>query len=82
MSPSCLIFEVLHIFFSFIHMCIHCLGLHIFLNSLFVVLGFELKALRLLGRCSLLEPLHQPLPVLDLFEIGSLELFAQAGFEP
>jgi hypothetical protein len=28
-----------------------------------------------------LEPLHQPFFVLDLFKIGSLELFAWAGFE-
>jgi hypothetical protein len=29
-----------------------------------------------------LEPLHQPFFVMSFFEIGSLELFAQAGFEP
>jgi hypothetical protein len=30
----------------------------------------------------LLEPLHQPLFVLDIFLIGCLKLFAQAGLEP
>jgi hypothetical protein len=29
-----------------------------------------------------LEPLHQPFFELSIFKIGSLELFAQAGFEP
>jgi hypothetical protein len=29
-----------------------------------------------------LEPLHQPFFVIGIFEIGSLELFAWAGFEP
>jgi hypothetical protein len=29
-----------------------------------------------------LEPLHQPFFVVDIFEIGSHELFAWAGFEP
>jgi hypothetical protein len=34
--------------------------------------GFELH----------LQPLHQPSFVMGFFEIGSLELFAWAGFEP
>jgi hypothetical protein len=29
-----------------------------------------------------IEPLHQPFFVMGFFEIGSLKLFAQAGFEP
>jgi hypothetical protein len=29
-----------------------------------------------------LEPLHQPFLVVGFFEIGSHELFAQAGLEP
>jgi hypothetical protein len=42
-----------------------------------VVLGFELRA----GALPL-EPFHEPFLVSGIFEIGSLELFAQAGFEP
>jgi hypothetical protein len=40
--------------------------------SILVVLGFELRASCLLGRCSL----YQPFFVLGSFDIGSYELFA------
>jgi hypothetical protein len=40
-----------------------------------VVLGFELRAYTF-------EPLQQPFFMMDFFEVGSLELFAQAGFKP
>jgi hypothetical protein len=40
----------------------------------FVIVGFELRAY--------LEPLHLPFFVMGFFDIGSHELFAQAGFEP
>jgi hypothetical protein len=42
-----------------------------------VVLGFELWASRLLGRCS-----TSPFLVLGIVEIGSGELFSWAVFEP
>jgi hypothetical protein len=48
--------------------------------SLFLVLVLVLVVL--LGRRLPLEPLHQPCFVLGIFEIGSRELFAQAGFKP
>jgi hypothetical protein len=37
----------------------------------------------MLGRQAILtlEPLHQPLPMLRIFKIGSHELFAWAGFK-
>jgi hypothetical protein len=44
------------------------------------VLEFELRASWLLDTL-LLEPLHQPLFVLDIVEIGSCKLFARTGFE-
>jgi hypothetical protein len=46
------------------------------------VLGFELRALCLLGRHS--YHLNHSISrfVLGIFEIGSYKLFAQAGFEP
>jgi hypothetical protein len=43
-------------------------------NFLFVVLGFELRAF-------ILSHSTSPIFVKGFFEIGSLELFAQAGFE-
>jgi hypothetical protein len=47
-----------------------------------VVLGFELRASHLPGRHpTLLKPVRQPFFVLGIFEIRSLKLFAQAGFE-
>jgi hypothetical protein len=51
------------------------------LKSFFgVVLECKLRALCLLGALTL-ELLYQPCFVLDIFEIGSLELFAWAGFK-
>jgi hypothetical protein len=44
-------------------------------NFFFVVLGLELSAYTSSHSTS-------PFFVLDIFEIGSQELFAQAGFEP
>jgi hypothetical protein len=46
-----------------------------FLFLVMVVLGFELRASHLLGKP--LESLCQPFFVLDIFEIGSCEVFAQ-----
>jgi hypothetical protein len=43
----------------------------------FAVLGFEFRVLYLLGWCSNTEPFHQP--TLVIVEMGSHELFAQAG---
>jgi hypothetical protein len=51
------------------------------LCSLLAVVGFELRASLLLGALPL-ELLHQPCFVVCIFKIGSLKLFAWAGFEP
>jgi hypothetical protein len=42
----------------------------------------QLRASRLLGRSSALQPLHQPFFVLDVIELGSCKLFPRTGFEP
>jgi hypothetical protein len=47
----------------------------------FVVLGFDLKASCLLGRYSTTWDTLPALFVLDIFEVGSRDLFAQAGFK-
>jgi hypothetical protein len=45
------------------------------------VLGFELRVLHLLGRCSTTSATPPDLfIVLGIFKIGSLELFARIGF--
>jgi hypothetical protein len=44
------------------------------------ILGVELRVSHLLGRCLPLESLWQPFFVLDIFQIGSCHLFAQADF--
>jgi hypothetical protein len=53
----------------------------LFLGGKGAVLGFELRASHSLGHFS-----HSTSPffvsVLGIFEIGSLKLFTQAGFEP
>jgi hypothetical protein len=52
-------------------------------NFFFSVLAFELRP-SCIARQALylpLKPLHQPFFVLGIFEIGSFELFAWAGFE-
>jgi hypothetical protein len=49
-----------------------------------MVLGFELRASHLLGRCSTalpVDPCSSPVVVLDIFEIGSQVLLAWVGFE-
>jgi hypothetical protein len=46
-----------------------------------MILGFELRVSWLLGALPL-QPHHEPLCVLGIFEIESLELFAWAAFEP
>jgi hypothetical protein len=46
-----------------------------------MVLGFELPASHLLGRCLPPEPLYQLCFVLGIFKIVSLELFFRAGFK-
>jgi hypothetical protein len=43
------------------------------------VLRFELRASHMLGRCSILE---SPFFMLSILEIGSCNLFSQAGLEP
>jgi hypothetical protein len=50
-----------------------------FFFHFFAVLGFELWASPLLGRCSVAWATHQPFFVLSIFEIGSQELFTCAG---
>jgi hypothetical protein len=59
------------------------LKLRFFFIYLFLVtLGFELRDSHSLAGILSLEPFRQPFFVMDFFLIGSLKLFAQAGFEP
>jgi hypothetical protein len=66
--------------------CIHCLAHGPFLEScqplffFLAVLGLELRASPLLGRCSY-HLSESTSPVLCIFETGSQELFVQTGLE-
>jgi hypothetical protein len=52
------------------------------INYIYIsLLGFELKALCLLGRCSTLEPCPQCLFILVIFQIGCF-IYAQVSLKP